>query len=192
MRVLALLSLCLLIGLPALHAQELAGARVPETARLHQDSSTLSLNGAGVRRKLFVGIYVGALYLPQPSRDPATILDMPGAKRFSMHFVHPEIPPEKLVPVWKQGFRDNLSPEAFTSLRPRIANFNGLFPTLRRGDRVDIDLIPGSGTQVWINDELRGKVAGDDFAHALLHIWLGERPADAALKQALLGGKPRP
>lgn len=192
MRILALLSLLMLTGLPTLHAQELAGVRVPETVRLHQGSGALALNGAGVRRKLFVGIYVGALYLPQPARDLATILDMPGAKRFSMHFVQPEIPPEKLVPVWKQGFRENLSPDAFASLRPRIANFNGLFPALREGDRVDIDLIPGIGTQVWINGDLRGKVAGDDFARALLHIWLGERPADAALKRALLSGKTRP
>jgi long-chain acyl-CoA synthetase len=42
--------------------------------------------------------------------------------------------------------------------------------------------------QVWINDRLRGKVAGDDFARALLRIWLGEHPADSGLKEALLGG----
>lgn len=188
MRLAALLSLILVSGLPPLQAREVSGIDVPETVLLRAVPEPLELNGAGIRRKLFVGIYVGALYLPKPARDLAGILQMPGAKRFSMHFIHAEIRPEKLVPVWKQGFEQNLSPEAFRALRPRIANFNGLFPTLRKGDRVDIDMLPGVGTQVWVNGDLRGKVVGDDFARALLHVWLGKHPADADLKQALLGG----
>jgi hypothetical protein len=188
MRFVVLLGLLLLSSSPPLHARELAGINIPDSVRLHPNDDPLSLNGAGIRRKLFVGIYVGALYLPQPARDLAGILRMAGAKRFSMHFIHAEIRPEKLVPVWKRGFEENLSPEEFRALRPRIANFNGLFPTLRKGDRVDIDMLPGVGAQVWINGKLRGKVAGDDFARALLHIWLGKRPADADLKRALLVG----
>ena len=188
MRFVVLLGLLLLSSSPPLHARELAGIDVPEIVRLHDDNDPLSLNGAGIRRTLFADVYVGALYLPQPAQDLAGILRTPGAKRFSMHFIRSEIRPEKLVPVWNRGFEKNLSPEEFRALRPRIANFNGLFPTLRKGDRVDIDMLPGIGTQVWINDKLRGRVTGDDFARALLHIWLGEHPADTGLKRALLGG----
>ena len=31
-------------------------------------------------------------------------------------------------------------------------------------------------------------VAGPGFAKALLRVWLGDKPADASLKKALLGG----
>lgn len=188
MRYAALLAVLLFIGLAPVQAREIAGVMVPETVKLHSVDKTLNLNGAGVRRKFFLNIYIGALYLPRAAQDVDSILSMPGPKRFSMHFVYSEVKPDKLIPVWNKGFEDNLSPEALRALRPRIANFNGMFPTLRKGDRVDIDIVPGVGTQVWVNDNLQGKVAGDDFAKALLRIWLGERPADKALKRALLGG----
>lgn len=188
MRHLVLCGLMLLCWLTPLQARELAGITLPEQVRIHSADTPLTLNGAGLRRRLFVTIYVGALYLPQPARDADAVFAMPGAKRFSMHFVHKEITADKLVPVWNTGFERNLPAEKFRALRPRIANFNGLFPTLRKGDRVDIDILPGRGVQVSINGTLRGKVSGDDFSRALLRIWLGEYPADAALKHALLGG----
>jgi hypothetical protein len=40
---------------------------------------------------------------------------------------------------------------------------------------------------VWINDTLNGIVPGEDFFAALLKIWLGPKPAEANLKDALLG-----
>lgn len=190
MRRLVLL-LALLIALPAAQALELAGVTMPEAVKTHADGIELKLNGAGIRQRFFMDIYVGALYLPQPARDTAAVLDQRGAKRMSLHFVYKEIDAEKLVAAWNEGFEKNLPPEQFRALRPRIANFNGLFPTLRKGDRVDIDILPraekGATTQVWINGTLRGKVGGGDFARALLQIWLGQHPVDADLKQALLG-----
>lgn len=188
MRYLVLCGFILLNWLTPVQAREVAGIAIPEQVRTHADDASLTLNGAGLRRKLFVTIYVGALYLPEPAREVDEIIAMPGAKRFSMHFVHKEITPDKLVPVWNTGFEKNLPADKFRALRPRIANFNGLFPTLRKGDRVDLDILPGRGVQVWINGKLRGKVTGDDFSRALLRIWLGEHPADTGLKRALLGG----
>jgi hypothetical protein len=47
--------------------------------------------------------------------------------------------------------------------------------------------MPDEGTQVWINDMLKGSVPGEDFSRALLKIWLGSKPADAGLKDAMLG-----
>lgn len=190
MRRLVLL-LALLIALPAAQALELAGVTMPEAVKTHADGIELKLNGAGIRQRFFMDIYVGALYLPQPARDTAAVLDQRGAKRMSLHFVYKEIDAETLVAAWNEGFEKNLPPEQFRALRPRIANFNGLFPTLRKGDHVDIDILPraekGATTQVWINGTLRGKVGGGDFARALLQIWLGQHPVDADLKQALLG-----
>lgn len=183
--------IALLLSLPV-QALELAGVTVPEKIHTNADGTALMLNGAGVRRRFFTDVYVGALYLPQPARATDAVLAQPGAKRMSLHFVHREVGAEKLMSAWNEGFAKNLPPEQFRALRPRIANFNGLFPTLRRGDRVDIDIVPrpdkGLVTQVWINGTLSGRVGGADFAAALLRVWLGEQPVDADLKHALLGG----
>src|SRR5258708_7125798 len=54
---------------------------------------------------------------------------------------------------------------------------------------ITLDFLPESGTRVTVDGEPRGKtVPGEDFFVALLRIWLGEKPVDADLKKAMLGG----
>ena len=48
-----------LAAAPALHAAEVAGVQVEERIRI--GAQELQLNGAGIRSKLFIKVYVGAL-----------------------------------------------------------------------------------------------------------------------------------
>jgi len=43
------------------------------------------------------------------------------------------------------------------------------------------------GVTVAVNGEPRGDVPDAAFARALLRVWLGDHPADAALRRPLLG-----
>ena len=58
----------------------------------------------------------------------------------------------------------------------------------KSGDTILLDYVPGTGTRVLINGESKGMIPGEEFNRALLRIWLGDQPADAALKKAMLGG----
>ncbi|MDQ5917154.1 MAG: hypothetical protein QG660_263, partial [Pseudomonadota bacterium] len=50
------------------------------------------------------------------------------------------------------------------------------------------DWIPEKGTILTINGQMKGKeIPGEDFANALLRVWLGEDPVQNDLKQGLLG-----
>ena len=73
------------------------------------------------------------------------------------------------------------------TLQDRINQFNSLFTTVHKGDVIRLDYLPGEGTQVRLNGTLKGSVSGEDFSRALLKIWLGSKPADANLKEAMLG-----
>ncbi len=53
---------------------------------------------------------------------------------------------------------------------------------------VNVDYIPGTGTQVGINGESKGAIEGEDFHQATLRIWLGDAPASTGLKKAMLAG----
>ncbi|HRH73849.1 MAG TPA: chalcone isomerase family protein, partial [Zoogloea sp.] len=56
------------------------------------------------------------------------------------------------------------------------------------GTQVRIDWLPASGTRLSIGNETRGKdIPGEDFFRALLRIWIGDKPVDEDLKNALLG-----
>jgi len=178
--------LLLLAALPAA-AREVANVRLADTVQLGEPPVTLQLNGAGVRTKFFVKVYVGALYLQTRSPDARAVLAMPGAKSVHMHFLYDEVSAEKLRDGWTDGFRANQTKADYDQLAPRLADFNKAFTTVRRGDVIRLDLIPGTGTVLWVREEKRATIPGDDFARALLAVWLGEEPADSGLKQGMLG-----
>ena len=178
----------LLLALPS-QAREVAGVALPETVTLRGDATPLVLNGAGVRRKFFFKIYVGALYLPGPVSTAEGVFAAAGPKRVRMVFLYDEVAREKLIRGWNEGFEANQPEAALARLRARLDRFNGLFPDVKRGDVIDLDYLPDHGTQVWINGRLAGTIEGADFNRALLAVWLGEAPADADLREALLGGK---
>lgn len=170
-------------------AREVGGAELPDEVAGTVAASPLRLNGAGVRRKLFVPVYAVGLYLPAPTTDPARVLAVDGPWLVHMHFLHGEVPRDKLVAGWDEGFAANHTGAALAALQDRIRRFNGLFDTLHRGDVVVLAFDPRAGaTQVSINGGVRGAIPGADFAAALLRIWLGPAPVSDHLKAALLGG----
>ncbi len=185
-RLIALTLLMATLALPA-SAREVAGVELPETLTLHTDDTPLVLNGAGIRRKFFFRIYVGALYLPRKVETAEAVLALPGPKRVRMHFLYEEVSRDKLANGWEEGFEANQDGATLAKLRPRLERFNALFPDVKRGDVIDLDYLPGRGTEVWINDSLAGRIAGEDFYRALLMVWLGAQPADDDLRAAMLG-----
>ncbi len=181
-----LLALLLAVCVPA-PALEVAGVRVPESVVV--DGATLALNGAGLRSRFFVKVYVGALYLPAAGVDSAEgVLAAPGPKRVAMHMIYDDLSPEKITSAWMDGFRDNTPPAALAAMMPRIERFNALWPSLKGGDVADVDLPAGGGVRVTVNGALVGEVEGEDLQGAVLRIWLGESPADGDLKRGMLGG----
>jgi hypothetical protein len=185
-RILLICFACMLIfAVQSPAGREIAGVNVPETVTIKNKG--LILNGAGIRKKLFVKVYVGALYLTDKQTTTSQILSDPGAKRIVMSFLYKEVSADKLVDGWNEGFNSNNSAEELKVLQDRIDQFNSFFVTVLRGDIIQLDYTPDQGTQVWINDMLKGTVPGEDFSQALLKIWLGRKPADAGLKDAMLG-----
>ncbi|UCE90584.1 MAG: chalcone isomerase family protein [Pseudomonadota bacterium] len=184
-RTLAFFVLCAVLCVSAAGATEVAGVVVPETASL--DSDQLVLNGAGVRKKFFVKVYVGALFLTRRQDTVEAVLADKGAKRISMHFLYKEVGRDKMVDGWNDGFRNNLSDAEFGKLQARLEQLNAMTETLRAGDVMRLDYVPGNGTSVWINETEKGTVPGVDFHQALLKVWLGNMPADNGLKKAMLG-----
>ena len=58
----------------------------------------------------------------------------------------------------------------------------------KKGDLIQLDFAPDVGTRVVVNGQQRGTaMAGDAFFSALLRVWLGDKPADGALKKSMLG-----
>ncbi len=61
------------------------------------------------------------------------------------------------------------------------------FKNVKEGDVVTLDFVDG-GTRVGFGGADRGTIKGEAFNAALTRVWLGDKPAQADLKTALLGG----
>jgi len=172
-----------LLAAPAA-AKEVAGVQVPEAATVN--GAALVLNGAGVRTRFFVKVYAGALYLPSRQTTAAAAIAAPAPKSVRLHIVH-DISADRLSAALNDGFAENNTPAELERLKERIQQFAALIPAVRKGDVVRLDLLSEGTTEAWINDAKRGTIAGADFQQALVKIWLGEKPVDKTLKQAMLG-----
>lgn len=164
--------------------QEIEGVRVPLQLTVYD--TPLVLNGAGVRWKFFIKAYVGALYLPAPTRAPHAVMTTPGPKCIRLVLLR-DVEAASMVDELLIRFRANASDVAYGALRDRIDRLNGVFPDMHAGDIVRLEMSESGITRFWLNEALLAEFNGYDFQTAVLGLWLGDRPADARLKQALLG-----
>src|SRR5262245_35436774 len=184
----AVLVALLLAG--AATAAEIEGVRLDDRSRLEDGGTEVVLNGAGVRTRVFFKIYVGALYLQKKAASADAALAEAGPKRVAMHLLR-DLTAEQLFTALKEGLADNHSPEQVAKFEPQVQQMEKIFfaiKSAKKGDAIMLDYLPRTGTRIVINSETKGTVAGEDFYRALLRIWLGEKPVDASLKKAMLGG----
>jgi hypothetical protein len=178
----------LICSMPA-YAIEIEGIEIPETVSSADSKTTLMLNGAGLREKFFIDIYIGALYLQAKTPDARAILSDDGPASVHMYILHSEISKKKITDGWINGLDANLSNSELQAIQPQLDAFNNLFTVMTKGDVIRIEYTPEKGTEVRINNEWRGAVEGNDFFRALLKIWIGSQPVSKSLKQDMLGNK---
>jgi hypothetical protein len=193
LRTLVGLACCGFFFNPASAATEFEGVKIEERIYVAQGLPELRLNGVGVRRKLIVAkVYVAALYLQQKKTGVEAILSDTGPKRVAMHVMQDEITAEELIAMLHDGLAANNSAPELAPLEKRIRSLAGMIQQVGKvnpGGVILLDYLPGIGTRVTINRVPRITIPGEDFNRALLRIWLGDRPVDGRLKQALLGGE---
>jgi hypothetical protein len=169
-------------------ATEVAGVKFDDTITLAQ--TRLTLNGAGVRYKAIFKVYAAGLYLSAKATTPEAIVATGGPKRLRIVMLR-EIDAEELGRLFTRGMEDNAPREDFARSLNGIMRMSEIFSSrhkLAAGEAFSVDWIPGTGTVIVVD----GKPAGEpikepEFFGALMSIWFGKHPADATLKNALLG-----
>ena len=165
-------------------ARQVAGVTVPEAVALH--GRPLTLNGAGLRRKLVFDVYVGALYLPSRCGDPAAILAADAPWQVTLTFRR-DVGHHKLLEAFVAAFQQN-SPGELERLRSDLERFHAVLADVLEGQVLVLHYLPGEGTTLTVPGGGVATVPGHAFGEAMLRTWLGAHPADEGLKAALLGG----
>ena len=169
-------------------AAEVEGVKIDDKARV--GNAELTLNGAGLRKRVFFKVYAMGLYVPQKTSNAAALVDQPGPKRVTIRMLR-DVSADAFNEALAEGIRANHSEADVKALEPRLKELGAIMAGVgeaKKGMAINLDWT-GAETRVLIQDQPVGQpIAGQDFYRALLRVWLGDKPVQDDLKRALLGG----
>ncbi len=174
-------------------AQAVEVANVKYEPTLDLAGQKLQLNGAGIRYKFVVKVYTAGLYLTQKAGTTQEALTAPGPKRIHIQMLR-DIDGNELGKLFTKGMEANAPREEFVKSINGVLKLSEVFASrskLNTGDSFSVDYVPGLGSTLLLNGKplMNEPIKEPEFFSALLRIWLGDKPADDGLKDALLGVK---
>lgn len=185
-------TILLLMGISLFTAGELFsqvtlnGVTLP--AKIKQGDKELSLNGGGIRKKLFFKLYTAGLYLSEKSKNGNELVAADKLIAIRMTMTSSMINSDNMSEAIQEGFNTSLKGNT-APLQSKINEFISIFKKdpIKEGDVFEIWYVPGEGVKSYKNGTLKGTTTGLDFKKALFGIWLSDTPVDEDLKKGLLG-----
>lgn len=164
---------------------KIGGVTMPGTFKV--DETSLILNGAGIREKYWIDLYVGGLYIKAKNNDAAKIMAANEESSIRLHIISGMITSDKMKESIDEGFKKSTKGN-ITPIKSSIDQFKLAYKDeIKKGDVFDITYTPEMGTVVYKNTKALTTIKGLEFKKALWGIWLCDDPADADLKAKMLG-----
>ena len=167
-------------------ALDVAGVRLDEHATVGE--TALVLNGAGVRKRLILDVYVGSLYVPAKAATLDAVLAQ-SPRRIQLNVLR-NLSADQLIGALDEGIAQNVSTAERRALavpQGELAAIMKGFGQAKAGSVVTLDFVDGA-TEIRLDGDARGRVDGAAFNAALTRIWIGGHPVQADLRKAMLGG----
>jgi hypothetical protein len=153
---------------------------------VEHEGTPLLLEGAGLFRwKRLLKVYAAAHYVGDGAGGAPLDADVP--RRLELAY-YVGIDGPDFGKAADELLRESFPPEVVARLRARLDRLHAAYVDVRPGDRYALTYLPGRGTELALNGRPIALVEGADFARAYFAIWLGEKPIDRRLRDALLGG----
>lgn len=166
-------------------AKKVGGFDTPDSLEVLGEE--LMLNGAGVRTKLVIKVYVGALYLEEASQDAAAIIDADDPMAIRLQVRSGFLNREKMQAALLEGFEKSTSGDTSSIQSDIDEMMNLMSEAIKKKDVYLLAYSPELGMVISKNGTELGTVGGLEFKQALFGIWLSDSPAQASLKKAMLG-----
>jgi len=163
------------------------GVVMPGT--LMYDSTALILNGAGIRTKFFIEIYIAGLYLKQKSTKDKAIIDADETMAVRLHVISNTVTKDRMSEAIREGFDRSLMGKT-EKYRSQIDMTVEIFKSdpVHVGDIYDFWYIPNKGVIAFKNGvDLHVLIPGIGFKKAMFGIWLCPNPVEEKLKVKMLG-----
>ncbi len=167
-------------------AAEVGGVRLDD--KVNVGGQELVLNGAGVRTRVVFKVYVASLYLSQKAADAQGVIAK-APRRIQLNLLR-TLSADQLVDALNEGLAENNTAAELAQVKVQVdqlATIMRSFREVKEKDVVTLDFVDGA-TRVGLNGDNKGSIPGEPFNQALTRVWLGDKPVQADLKKALLGG----
>lgn len=182
-KMIAALGLTLVLA-PAAQAANVAGVKLADSIAVN--GQNLALNGAALRKKLFIKVYVGGLYLASKQSNPQAILASDAPRQMTMNFVY-DVDKAKIVEAWEEGLAAN-TPNASAEVKNAFKTLGSWMEDMKEGQSLQLTYVPNKGTTVTVNGKVKGTLPGKATADAILATWIGPKPGPGEdFKKGLLG-----
>lgn len=170
---------------PALFSKEIAGVNIPDS--ITAGKTKLILNGAGIRKKFFMKLYVGALYLAERNSSHGKIIEADEPMAISLNITSSMITSERMEEATREGFQNSTGGNT-SPIADEIEKFISVFKEkISEKDVFELIYLPNQGVEVMKNTSSKVVIKGLEFKKALFGIWLCDKPAQKSLKEEMLG-----
>jgi hypothetical protein len=147
----------------------------------------LSLNGTGKRTATAfnVAVYVAGLYLPAASSDADGIVAA-SPKHLELRFVR-KVKASEMAEALDDGVKSNVPAGELAAARAKMKQVVDRLPELKKGTRLGLTHASAGVLEVRVDGQVVAALREPGLAELLFKVWLGSRPPDAELRDALLG-----
>ncbi len=174
--------LCLALAGPAT-AKKVGKATVPDSMTVA--GTELPLRGAGLRTRAVFKLYAAALYTTETG-DAAAVVSADAPMAIHLHILSKLVSNDKMIDALNDGF-NNATGGDTSSIQAEIDQMiAAMDEPLKPGVGYTLSYEPGVGTTLSRDGEAAAVIEGLAFKQALFGIWLGDKPAQAKLKTAML------
>lgn len=162
------------------------GIIIPNIVKVNE--KFLKLNGAGVREKMFLDLYIGALYLQKKTNSASEVINSDNLMSIKLRVISSMVTRENMEEAIRAGFKKSTK-DNIKSIASKIDDLinKGFAGDIEKGDVFDLEYVPGKGTYLKKNGKVLVIISSLEFKKALFGIWLCDEPADSNLKKKMLG-----
>lgn len=150
----------------------------------------LQINGYGMRFRFGLRIYAAALYTPTKLTKNEDVVKPTVAKRLQL-VAQRDVKGDDFGKLFARGMEENMSKEEFSKIINGVIRMGNIFAegkTFSKGETIVVDVIPGTGLITTFRGKQQGEAIKEpEFSENFFKIWFGKKPADEALRKALLG-----
>lgn len=167
---------------------DIGGVKVEDSLAIY--NNTLLLNGTGLVSNGRAPLYVAQIYAKQKFKTLDELFAVPGPKRLVLTVIK-ETDTGPIVKMFNRSVDEIAGKNDRAKLIPSLMSIGEIFMTnrvLKPGALMTLDWVPITGLVIYLDGKLQGQPYRDaELFKAAMRVWMGDFPADAKVKEALLG-----